>query len=111
MAENDPGTPKTVVVLAVVHHIAWATARAGPSKHVGGLTGTVDVVAVVVASSTPHLMGSGPGRPVEAHGPPHGPGTAAHIEPTSHGPRPGLSNFQRMGRGPARRGPAQPITF
>ena len=49
MADNDPGTPKNVVVVAVVHHISWATARAGPSKHVGGLMGTVDVVVVVVA--------------------------------------------------------------
>ena len=62
-------------------------------------------------------MGSGPGRPVKTHGPPHGPGGATHIEPTSHGPRPGPahqisrgwaaaqpgpSNFQRLGRGPAR---------
>ena len=47
MADNDPGTPKNVVVVAVVHHISWATARAGPSKHVGGLMGTVDVVVVV----------------------------------------------------------------
>ena len=49
MADNDPGTPKQVVVVSVVHHISWATARAGPSKHVGGLMGTVDVVVVVVA--------------------------------------------------------------
>ena len=41
------------------------------------------------SSITPHLMGSGPGRPVKTHGPPHGPGEATHIEPTSHGPRPG----------------------
>ena len=69
------------------------------------------------SSSTPHTMGSGPGRPVKTYRPPHGPGGAAHIEPTSHGPRPGpahqisrgwaaarpgLSIFQRMGRGPAR---------
>ena len=45
MADNDPGTPKKLV--AVVHHISWATSRAGPSKHVGGLMGTVDVVVVV----------------------------------------------------------------
>ena len=84
--------------------------------------------------STPHLMGSGPGRPVKTLGPPHGPDGAVHIEPTSHGPRPGRahqisrgwatarpgpSNFERIGRGPARpvkiqrmgRGPTQPITF
>ena len=49
MADNDPGTPKQVVVVAVVHHISWATARAGRSKHVGGLMGTVDFVVVVAA--------------------------------------------------------------
>ena len=47
MADNDPGTPKQVVVVAVVHHISWATARAGRSKHVGGLMGTVDFVVLV----------------------------------------------------------------
>ena len=47
MADNDPGTPKKVAVVAVVHYISWATVRAGPSKHVGGLMGTVDVVVVV----------------------------------------------------------------
>ena len=72
-------------------------------------------------SCKPHLMGYGPGRPVKTCRPPHGPGGAAHIEPTSHGPRPGPahqisrgwtaarpgpSKFQRMGRGPA-----QPIRF
>ena len=46
MAENDPGTPQNVVVVAVVHHILWAMARADPSKHVGGIMGTVDVVVV-----------------------------------------------------------------
>ena len=49
MAENDPATHKTVVVGAVVNHISWATARAGPSKRVGGLMGTVDVVLVAAA--------------------------------------------------------------
>ena len=48
MADNDLGTPEKVVVVAVVNHISWATARVGPSKHVGGLMGTVDVVAVAV---------------------------------------------------------------
>ena len=33
-------------------------------------------------------MGRGPGRSIKADGPPHGPGGTAHIEPTSHGPRP-----------------------
>ena len=50
MADNDPGTPKNVVVVAVVPGISWVTARAGPSKHVGGLTGTVDIVVLVVAA-------------------------------------------------------------
>ena len=58
---------QNVVVVAVVHHISWATSRAGPPKHVvGGLMGTVDVVVVV--AGTPHVMGSGPGRPVKTHG-------------------------------------------
>ena len=48
MAENDPAIPKKVVVAAVINQISWSTARAGPSKHVGGLMGTVDVVAVAV---------------------------------------------------------------
>ena len=47
-------------------------------------------------------MGSGPNRPVKTHGP----GGAAHVESPSHGPRPGPSIFQRMGRGST-----QPITF
>ena len=69
------------------------------------------------SSSTPHLMGHGPGGPVKTRGRPHGPGGTAHIKPTSHGPRPGPAhqiargwaaarpgqpNFQRMRRGPAR---------
>ena len=45
---NDADTPEKVIVVAVVHHISWATARAGPSKHVGGLIGTVDVIVVAV---------------------------------------------------------------
>ena len=47
LADNDPGTLKNLVVVAVVHHISWAAALTGPSKHVGGLIGTVDVVVVV----------------------------------------------------------------
>ena len=47
MEDNDPDTPKKVVVVAVVHHISSATARAGPSKHVGSLMGAVDVVVAV----------------------------------------------------------------
>ena len=58
--------------------------------------------------STPHIMGHGPGRPVKTHGPPHRPGGTAHIEPTSHGPRPGpahhILSFSRPG-------PARPIKF
>ena len=48
LADNDPTTPEKVVVVAVVHHISWATARAGPSKHVGGLMGMVEVIVVAV---------------------------------------------------------------
>ena len=47
MADDDPGTPTKVVVVTVVRHISWATVPAGPSKHVSGLMGTVDVVVVV----------------------------------------------------------------
>ena len=47
LVDNAPGTPRNVVVVAVVHHMSGATVRAGPSKHVGGLMGTVDVVVVV----------------------------------------------------------------
>ena len=50
MADGDPGTLKNVLVVAVVHHMASSTAWTGPSKHVGGLMGTVDVVVVVVAA-------------------------------------------------------------
>ena len=42
------GAVDVVEVVAVVHHISWATARAGPSKHVGGLMCTVDIVVVEV---------------------------------------------------------------
>ena len=38
---------KLVLYEAILHRISWATARAGPSKHVGGLMGTLDVVLVV----------------------------------------------------------------
>ena len=89
LADNDRGTPKKLVFVAVAHHIPWATAWAGLSKHVGGLMGTVDVVVVVAVVrhitwaavrpgpsnqmglfmgraerpiSSPHLMGLGPGR-------------------------------------------------
>ena len=48
LVDNGPATPKKVVVVAVVHHIALATARVGPSKHVSGLMGTVDVVVVAI---------------------------------------------------------------
>ena len=53
LAYNDPGTPEQVVAVAEIHHISWATARAGPSKHVGGLMGTVDVVVVVAIVHMP----------------------------------------------------------
>ena len=37
------------IAVAVVHLMSLATTRAGPSKHVGGLMGTVDFVVVVAA--------------------------------------------------------------
>ena len=52
-------------------------------------------------------MGSGPGRPVKTHGPPHGPGGAAHIEPTSHRPRPGPAHQIPRGCAAARPGPSK----
>ena len=55
LADNNPGTPQKVVVVAVLHHISRATARAGPSKHVGGLMGTVDVVVVVIVAVAHHV--------------------------------------------------------
>ena len=82
MANNDPGTPKHVVLVAVVRHISYATARAGPAKHARGVTGMVDVVVVVavvhhISRATvragpskhlgrlvgPHRIGCGPARP------------------------------------------------
>ena len=60
----------------------------------------------IVAPVVPRLMGSDPGRPVKTHGPPHGPGEAAHIEPTSHGPRPGPAHQFCIGRAAARPGPS-----
>ena len=47
MADNGPCTPKKLVVVAVVHHNSCTNTRAGPSKHVGDLTGTVDAAVVV----------------------------------------------------------------
>ena len=48
LADGDPGTLKNVLVVAVVHHMASSTAWTGPSKHVGGLMGTVNVRVVAV---------------------------------------------------------------
>ena len=63
------------------------------------------------SSTTPDLLGSGPNLPVKTHGPPHEPGVAAHIEPASHGPRPGPAHqfFKRLG--PVRPGPSHFQTF
>ena len=44
---------------------------------------------VEASGSTLYVLGHGPGGPVKTHGPPHGQGGAAHIWPTTHGPRPG----------------------
>ena len=54
------------------------------------------------SSNSPHLMGHGPGRPVKTRGPLRGPGGAAHMEPTYHGPRPGPAHqCLRVDRRPA----------
>ena len=101
LADNNPGKP-TKVVVAVAHHISWATARTGPSKHVGGLMGTVDVVVVPAWYTTSHGPRPGPAHQIFI-------GWAAA--------RPDPSKFQRTGRGPAQpitfsnfHGPARPIT-
>ena len=78
-------------VVAVVYHISWATAQAGPSENVGGLMGTVDVVIVAVVHEiawaavcvgpskhvgrlmgraerpiySPHVMSRDPARPIK----------------------------------------------
>lgn len=43
-ADNDPGTPETVVVVAVVHHVSWVAARADPSKAASWARWTLAVV-------------------------------------------------------------------
>ena len=104
MADNDPAHPKLVVV-AVVHHISWATARAGPSKHVGCLMATVDVVVAVVhyiswaARSGPARQNTWDASWAGRSGP-----YRAHILWAAA--RSGPSIFERMDRGPAR-----PINF
>ena len=55
MTDNVTDTPNKAVVVAVLHHISWVTARAGPLKRVGGLTGKVDVVVVVVVAVVHHI--------------------------------------------------------
>lgn len=71
-------------------------------------------------SSTPHLMSSGPGRPINAHGPLYWSGEATHLEPVYHGPRPATAYQISRGRAAARpiplkflrmsRGLTEPIT-
>ena len=131
LADNDPGTPKQVVVVAVVNHISLATTRAGPSNLVGGLMGTVDVVLIVAVAVihhiswaavragrskhmgrlmgwagrpiwSPHLMSRGPARPIKFRE--DGPRTGpAHQNLNSLGPaRPSPSHFQKSPPGPAR---------
>ena len=90
--------PKKLIVFAVVH-IPWATARAGPTKHVGGLMGTVDVVVVAAAvrhiswaavrAGPPKHMGRLMGRAVRPIESPHlmGRGPAWLIQFREDGPR------------------------
>ena len=89
MADNDPGTPKKVVVVhdmgrgpgrpvktrsglmvtadvvvavAGVHHISWVAVRAGPSKHMGRLMGRAS------GPYRAHISWPGPG-PAQINGP------------------------------------------
>ena len=61
----------------------------GPSHGQGGLRHCT----YYSSNSTPHFMGRGSGRRVKTRGPPHGLGRAAHVKPTSHGPRPGPAHL------------------
>ena len=95
--------PKKVVVVAVLDHISWATARVGPSKYVGGLMGTVDVVVLmaVVHHISWAAVRAGPSEHIWAASwagrrGPHG----ACISWAAAWPSPPI--FERMGRGPAR---------
>ena len=75
-----------LVLIAVVYHIAWTSARTGPQKHVRRLMGRAERLI-----KSPHLMGRGPARPLH-----FGSFTAW----------PGPSSFQN-----SRPGPTRPITF
>ena len=98
--------PKKVVVVALVHHISSVTIRAGPSKLVGGLVGTVDVVVDVLDAALHHNIHRQQSRPARQKtrlaaslarrsGP-----YSAHISWAAA--RPGPSNVPMMGRGSAR---------
>ena len=127
MADNGPSTPNKLVVVPVVHHISWATARAGPFKHVGGLLGPVDVLVIVAEvhhisraavragpskhtgfvmcrAERPmknlHLMGHGPARPIKFREDGPRPGPAHHICRRWAAARPDPSKFQWTGRDP-----------
>ena len=89
------------------------TARAGPSKHVGGLMGTVDVVVAVAvvhhAWPGPSIfgrMGRGPARAIKFQR--MGPGPARPIKTSEDRPRPDpahhIFKFSRPG-------PARPMNF
>ena len=96
MADNDPGTPEKVVVIAIVHHISWATARAGPPKHIGGLMGTVDVaVAAVVHHISWATIRAGPSNTWAASWAGRCGPYRAHISWAAA--QPGPSNFEMMG--------------
>ena len=86
---------------AVVHHISWASVKTHEPPH--GQDRCRSSSSIVH-----HIMGRGPDRPMKTRGPHHGQGGAAHIEPTSHGPRPGPAHhiFEV-----SRLSPARPIKF
>ena len=111
-------------------------ARAGLSKHVGGLMGTVDVVVVVAVVhhtslvavragpskhmgrlmgrterpiESPHLMGRGPARPTKFREDGPRPGPAHQILRGWAAARPGPSNFQKSRPGPAHDKPWFPV--
>ena len=115
LANNDPGTPETVVVVAVVHYVSWAVTRADPSKHVGNPIASVDIVVVVAVH---HISWAAARAGLSNH-------VGHHMRRAERrmfswaAARPGQSSFERMVRVPVRPikflndgpRPTQPITF